>query len=54
MRVSPSPVCFFQHGRVKTKSSEEQESAKKVEKAKQVREYREVTNRIYDKVFVSL
>lgn len=51
-RVSYSPSSY-QHGRVKVKSSEVEEEAKKKEKAEEVRLYREVTSRIYEKVCVT-
>ena len=37
---------------MKVKSSEEQEEAKRKEKAEKVRLYREVTNKIYEKVLI--
>lgn len=52
--LSPSFLAsclLMQHGRVKVKTSEEQEAAKKKEKEEKVRVYREVTGRIYEKVW---
>ena len=43
-------LLFSQHGRLKVRSSAEQEAANKKERQEKVRVYRQVTSRIYEKV----
>ncbi len=45
-----SPPPSLQHGRLKVRSSQEVEEARRRAKAEKVRDYREITDRIYTKV----
>ena len=52
-KSSESRLCYitiFQHGRVKVRSTAEQEEIKKKEREEKVRVYRKITSRIYEKV----